>query len=857
MDHQPITSYEAPIHGSHHLPVRAPEQLFGREADLASIHQALRAGKAVLLHGPAGIGKTALAASLAAGYAELPGGVLWFDIADDSFLSLRHRTARAYGADLTVVAREAHITLVRDLLRENRPLVVLDGRQNINATREFVSECASGVPVLLTHTQPAAGSWTPHTVGPLDEENAQAMLFSLTDVAFDADIAEVTQLSQALAGIPLAICMAAHQLAAGVQHGAFLKQIPQLPPGETNRLMGVMMAAYRVLPAALQGGVLLLGTAFAGGASADLLAATGGAPPDVIRQMVRQVAARGFASEHERFGQTYFNIHEAIQTFAQAFLRGKHQLESMHQRHLKGVLAYAGQHADDEQCLLAEIPTFIAAALHAAQHDQPDWVTQLAETLNAGSLAETRGFGLELAWLQHLAQDPQLAEGGALAMPEVVAEPEPVTVEAWEPEVSVDTSEPVAVEEETPPAEVETEVEEEPAAAVDLLEELQDQDTVAAQPMWLDTGTAEPDVLSPVEIGADAPAELPAEDEALLDLLPTLPEPATPPDEILAEDIESLERLGKQAVEQGTTSQTIDRYAQAIEGYQADGNIDDELAALEALAALNLEQENYDEVLNYLDQGMALAQQADSPQREGHLLVLLGDLQLMLGKEDGAETAYREAVTALRPTEAWLDIALTLDKLGLLYFDQRRFEDAIAVWNQTLPIFERVGRPDLRRMALNYLGDSYAELMQWSQSQAHYQQALDLAQENGDDQGAFEQYADLGRLMEVSGNRERATGYYQHALNLAFDLDDQEQLGHTLLALAQLLIDDTTQLHRVIELLEAASIYLPDQPEVKRLLNRARTRRERLESAGVELETPEDSLEDYIRAAVEQSGDSM
>ena len=838
MDHQSITSYEAPIHGSHHLAVRAPEQLLAREADLSSIHLALRAGTAVLLHGTAGIGKTALAASLAAGYAELPGGVLWFDIADDSAYSLRHRTARAYGADLTGVTPEAQITLVRDLLRENRPLVVLDGRQNIDATRAFVSECASGVPILLTHNQAATGSWTPHTVGPLDEENAQAMLFSLTDVAFDADIAEVTQLSQALAGIPLAICMAAHQLAAGVQHGAFLKQIPQLPPGETNRLMGVMMAAYRVLPAALQGGVLLLGTAYAGGGSSDLLAATGGAPSDVIRQMVRQLVTRGFASEHERFGQTYFYAHDAIQTFAQAFLRGKQQLDSMHQRHLAGVLSYTGQHADNERRLLAEIPSFIAAALYAAQHNQADWVAHLADELSTGSLAAARGFGPELAWFRHLAQQPQLAAGGALNFPESAIEPEMVVLE---------TPEPVAVEDEIPSAE-------------DLLDELQEQDTVAAQPTWLEVEAVEPDVLSPVEIGGDASVERLDEDEALsrdLDLLPPPPELPAPPDEIHVEDIETLERLGKQALEQGTTSQAIERYAQAMETYQADGNINDELAALEALAALNLEQENFDDVLKYLDQGMALAQQADNPQREGHLLVLLGDLQVMLGKDDGAETAYREAVTALRPAEAWLDIALTLDKLGLLYFDQRRFEDAIAVWDQTLPIFERVGRSELRRMALNYLGDSYAELMQWSQSQAHYQQALDLAQEMGDVQGAFEQYADLGRLMEVSGNRERATVYYQHALHLAFDLDNQEQLGHTLLALAQLLIDDTTQLYRVVEVLEVASIYLPDHPDVKRLLNRARTRLERLESAGVELELPENSLEDYIRTVVEQSGDDM
>ena len=134
MNQQSLNSPGAPIYGSERLPVKLPERLYGRETDLEAIHVMLRAGTAVLLHGPAGFGKTTLAAALAASYAEMPGGVLWIDAADDSLRSLLVRVERAYGIPDpgSGMARQA---AVREALDNNRPLVVIDGHIRIDAAR--------------------------------------------------------------------------------------------------------------------------------------------------------------------------------------------------------------------------------------------------------------------------------------------------------------------------------------------------------------------------------------------------------------------------------------------------------------------------------------------------------------------------------------------------------------------------------------------------------------------------------------------------------------------------------------------------------------------------------------------------
>lgn len=794
MNQRTVVPHEAPIRGSQNLPVRPSEQLVGRDSDLTAVHLSLKAGAAVLLHGLPGNGKTALAAALASGYAELPGGVLWLEVANEALSSLLTRVARAYGMDTAGMDPDAQEKLVSGLLRQNRPLIVLDGQICVEQTRDFVRRCASGGPLLLTHARMVPGPWTPHAVNPLGQDDAETLLLRLSGLSHDAGAGDISRLSRALDGHPLSILVVARQLAAGeIGPGEFLARMSDLPSGDINRIMGILMVAYRALPASLQGLVLLAGSTFSGGASEELLAEVGGAPVHAIRSNLRQLVKRGFVSERSGHDQSYFSAHELVQTFAQIFLRGKKQLEAMQERHLRGALAYVRRHAEETgnvhyDCLAMEMPNLIAAAIFASRHGKDDFLTDLIallEPVHATSFVTARGFRPELEWLKYLAAHPEAAEKPLLEMESVAVE-----VPSAEPE--------------TPAAE--------PAEMV------QEQDTVQVQSL--------------AKLGVEP-----------------LFEKSAPPKivskEIPAGRVETVPPSVAEAAPQEETAEPVSRYDQAVLDYQANGNVDDELAAIQALASLSLKQANYEDVLAYVDRGMALAQESDDPQREGHLLVVLGDMQAMLGRFEGAEVAYTEAISALRPTEAWLDIGLTLDKLGTLYLDMDRTEDAIAVWDQAVPIFEREQRSEELRSVLMKLGEAQIDSLHWDQALTYYTQALALVQAAGDTQGIFDQLSLIAELLESRGDWEGAAASYQRALGLALRLDDDEQVGETLLALGRLWVNDTVQLNRVVQLLKAADERLPGDSEVQRLLGRATARQERLTQAGVELLPPVAGLEDF------------
>ncbi len=827
----------APLHGSRYLPGRPLQGLVGRQADLDALHAALKTNAAVLLYGQPGVGRTALANALAASHAEHPGGVLWLDGHDETPLALANRVARAYGAPPAMPGADHAATFaqVRALLEAQRPFIVLDGQVRLDAVREFAEACAPGLPLVIAASRPAPGPWTAVEVAGLEREEGRTLLVRLAAGALDAGDEAVGRLADALDGNALSLTVAGLQLAAGITLEDLLTQMPDLPPGPANRVMAMLMAAYRLLPQDLQGMVMLIGTAFAGEASDELLSDVTGAPADGICARMRQLVERGFVAERMVYDRPTFSAHEMVQRFSQAFLRGKRRLDTMRARHLHGLLVYVRKHSDETSLaqyerLAAEMPNIIGAGRHAAVHHKADFLQELTQMLapaGEASFVRACGFLAEYEWLRHLLETPEAAEAGILGG--IAPQPD-VPAPAAEPGEEIASGDAQAAAE-TPPAEP-------PADVAEADEAMPEPEASVAEAgdeaEGLPIPEALPEEAAPAEeLAAVTPSEEPAGELEL---------PA---------DAEALERLGQLVKERGDPHEAIGRYAQALDSFKANGNVEDELAAIEALAMLSLEDERYEDVLAYVDQGVELAQEADSPQREGHLLVVLGDLQVTLGRWTGAESAYKEAVEAFRPSEAWLDIGLALDKLGSVYWETGRSQDAVTVWEQAATLFERVRRDDLLRGTLHKVADTHAELLQWDSARAGYERLLGMARAAGDQAAEHEQLMGLGVLLEAQGDRAGALTQYRRGLHVAFDLAQREPLGTALLALARLLIDDTVQLNRTLQLLEAAETVLPDDSEVKRLLGRAKTRQERLMRGGVSLPVVSSSLQDYAREAYE------
>jgi len=220
------------------LPTRStapapPDYFTGRQAELAKLAQALTSGDTpqaiTALQGMGGIGKTALAAQLAAQLdGTFPGGVFWADLPANQGdpLPVLAAWARLCGQDVSALPDpQARAQAVRGILagrvaEQGRLLVVLDDVREgwLDGARVLQSARPPGVPLLLTTRQTKVAHALRARVTRLDTlsaDEARALLATLTDDALTRD--EADRVAELCGHLPLALELAA---AAVVQEGA-------------------------------------------------------------------------------------------------------------------------------------------------------------------------------------------------------------------------------------------------------------------------------------------------------------------------------------------------------------------------------------------------------------------------------------------------------------------------------------------------------------------------------------------------------------------------------------------------------------------------------------------------------------
>ena len=812
-----FTPLEAPAHEARQLPVPPPAKLIGRDITLARIYAQLKDSKAVLVHGPAGVGKSALAATLASAYTEQPGGVLYLVCDSDTLSELIVRVGRALRV-ADAISTESPLnaeSAVAAALQDSKPLIVLDGLLNPEATTEFVRRCAADLPVLLLNDQEFAGDWLSIRLGKLEPDQAVTLFKQVAEIdSLDLD-GDIGTLASLLNYTPLALTAAAAAVREGKLAPKAFQDKLQQPDGNISAPILAITTAFGMLPQVQQGVLMLLGSVFTGSATLGMIQLLVGAQADVTRGILDQLTARGMLEAYTRNGQPAYRIHSTTRVLMTTALKSKNQLDTMRRKVAASVLQYAKQHSAQgsrgQNALAAEMNLFLATASWAAEEGDRDTAAQLAAALmQAGTFVRERGYVYELLLLRRLSSSSTSAFPAYSPPP---ARPAP--------------SAPAAEAEDVEEAEAALNDDEDLDLTDDGAEDAVDEAEEAEE--------ADEDEPDDEDEADEAPAPIPFD------------APARPLSAERRQQVEGLIAEGRASEQAGDAEEALKSYAEALELCESGSDVPAQLSLLEAMARVAARSENAQAAVNFANRGIKLADDSGDDHNKARLLGFLGDARQQLGEGGEAVTAYEQALAIVRAKGDRRAEGVLQFKLGYAQLDEGEVAEALVTWQSVLELFRAEGRRDYEGRALGGIGTAYSEQGRWHEAIEHFTQAVQIARETDDDPEALLELSNLAYALVQNNQLGPAVTRYRQALHLAYEEDDAGAVIATTVELCRLLVESPRHLAIAELLVNTALQYDPHDHDLKQLQERIEDEREAM--PGLDLAPAAGTARDYAAKA--------
>lgn len=880
----PHMPHETLIKDPKSLPVMLPGKLVGRETLLAQVYAPLKTNGAVMIHGPAGVGKTALAATLASAYAQQTGGVLWMNVDDPTLDELLVRVGRAYDVR-EIVTNDNPISMigaVENTLKSGKPFIVIDGDVKGDVLSRFISRCVDNLPMIITSREAQLGAWELVEIPRLEADQAAALFKREGRVAVNEHDIDVYGIVKQVDTLPFGIIVAARAMVASKQDPAQFINVVQQISTATNATgaTAALSASFRALNGALQGLVLMMGALFDNSASVELLSQVSGAPEASVKQAMDILTQLHMVERTQRYGQPYYAMHAITYAFAQAYLKSANKLDALQTKALESVVAYAqkysGAGADGYDALAMEIDSFMATARWAANHDQRSIANDIATALSgAGDFLTERGYLYESIQLR------ALGSTNPTAFPAYSPEPLPIMGEEEEEssEFLLDSDALEEVEEdEIAPA----------AASPEDLFSSSPPEAAPASSFPSDLFDDDDDIDDDDEglFDDDDDESLFDEDDSISDLFDAPPPAAPPPGMPSPEDslpgtpmplpeldleyedstqlrtimvtakqqgtdqqLSILKSLGERQVAKGRTTEAINTYNEILTLHEAEGDDAGILEAVDMLSALLVKTENAQAAVMHASRGIKLAADLDDDVARLQLFITLGDARQQLGEPSQAREDYRNALAIARSTDDTQNEAIVLYKLGFAQLDDEDTATAIETFEQALSLFKAQNKRAYEGRVMGGLGSGYADQGNWSEAVRFHTSAMYIAREMLDKKEEAIQLGNLAHAAQEVGQLGEAVLRYRQLLHLALESEDREDIVSALVDLARLLLKSAKHASIAQMLVDEAMRLEPNDRDVTQLHDRVEAEIAEAQARGVEMLPVKGSVQLYAQNA--------
>ncbi|MFN8547074.1 MAG: protein kinase [Candidatus Eisenbacteria bacterium] len=188
-----------------------------------------------------------------------------------------------------------------------------------------------------------------------------------------------------------------------------------------------------------------------------------------------------------------------------------------------------------------------------------------------------------------------------------------------------------------------------------------------------------------------------------------------------------------------------------------------------------------------LSEALALDPSREPTAERSHALLRLGGFLVTMGDAERGRVALEEALAIDR--HLGRSPAAALAGLGVLAMTQNRFEDAIAITEESLAIYEREGRVRGIAMSLHNLASLEFALRRGDLGRARFEAAIALLRKAEDSATQALCLAGLAMTLLRTGEQNAAARALEEALDLARQLGAPREGVYALEATAELLLN--------------------------------------------------------------------
>ena len=649
----------------------------GRDALRRDLAQAIQRKAAIHLYGPAGRGKSTLAAQAVIDHAATGGHALWLEAGDAPLDAILCRIARAYRDDPRAQAAlksgrpsehggaSPPLASLARCLHERQPILVLADAPDFSTIAPLIAEINGALPILSFGERTMGADW-PGEERALPPLPAEAAMATLQRAAGGGEYLYLSPITTALAGEALALVICGGAIRVGdwtMPAAAAALKSRSAPPTER-----VLRSIFPRLAPAAQGALLLLAFGPRAGQSFASLQQSSGAPRAELAALIGELRRRALVREWAQ-GER-IALPPAIREFARELalhagtaveLRAR-AWETWRER-LRLTLA-GGADA------WAQLPELLVADEWEEAGSSAEW-RELAPLWEAAATElEARGYAYELRELRQRAgtTEPKAALPAPLqlwanAPSAVVADDESESDDILTAEE--DESEIAFVGDSALPA------------ADDLLDD-------APPAVAADDGSETDDILTADEDESEVAFETDSTfvaEEALPDVLTpvSLPAAESPP----AAQLTQFHRTGAAQLERGDIAASIASLSTALS--LAEGLADDTRAEIQyLLGCAQLEDGALEAAQSSLEGAHAAYESCGDARGAANALGALGSTLGEQGRWSAAAEVHRSAVAATRIADDRAEEALQLSALAYAYRRSGQLGAAVRSYRQAL-----------------------------------------------------------------------------------------------------------------------------------------------------------------------------